>query len=683
MRTVRNAACTVASTVVLGIALALLPNPDCRAAQADDEFLDAAAKLVEWPDSPRGVAVAAPPVPPPAAKTEPKEYVVATHVGRGDPYFKAAERIAAHRKAPVLEFDPSDLGPLMLEISALKPRFVCVVAKPEVIDTNFIRRFLMACAGVDSDPFPDFSYGYITGEDGAAALRFVENIIRAEKSGLPRRFMSTFVTTHCSSEKDKGPSWLKAAGFSTDSMGFGYEDRKAAMDFVRTRLADLQGRGLIQMTGCGDPERIWLFSDSRNSDASKHWKYNPAKVGQNPRNEMFWIDADMVRRLNLYPAVLTTGTCHCGSPDRVFVEGDIVSTFGTSDKVEVYRIPRGRSLCLAYISAGVTAAMLPVGPNHGWRTSVEVLRMFRTGAPMGEVMKSCYDELVLAYAGAIKLGLYDSEGHDADEGINEVMRGGAANRVLYGDPAFAPFAKIDSLASPVVRTAGSVDGSLAVDAEVVKSRDYGELFGAECVDQFTSFRSKLLFEAILPAERFPHGVARVEPAGSASEGAMAMVSEIRWAVESAAEGLVLHAGAFSGKDAFEGGLGSVAGQRIGIKVVPARTAAEASTAGTVKVNETAGLVDKALATPWQYEWKEWKLGAVLDFISGFLEKHGGGASAVKFEFDESALPCKDRIVTLKLSSETLRAGLDRLAKELNLAYSVDSAKNTVRFSAAK
>ncbi len=643
------------------------------------------AKLLEWPDSPAaGRTPVKAPARPPAQKAAAQEYVVATHVAPDDPYYKAAERIAGHRKAPIIAFNPSDLDPLMAEIARLNAGYVCVIVKPDVVDTNFVRRFLMASTSIDPDPFQDFSFGYVTGEDAGAALRFVENMMRAEKEGLPRRVLRSFVTSACSAAKDNGPSWLRKAGYSVDSLGFGYEDRSAAEKFVKSRLADLQGRGLIHMTGCGDPERIWLFSDSRNCDASKHWKFDPAKVGRNPDGGMFWIDAAMIRGLNLYPAVLTSGTCHCGSLDRVFVEGDIVSTFGTSDKVERYGIPKGRSLGLAYISAGVTAAILPVGPNHGWRVSVEVLRMFQTGAPLGDVVKRSSDELVLAYGGKIALGLYGDDGEEADRGIHEIMRGGAANRVLYGDPAFAPFAKIAGLESPVVRCSEAArTKGMTVEAEVAFGMDYGELYGSDCLDQYTDFKSKLLFEAPLAKERFPHGVASVALHGDPKEGAAALVNEIRWAVETCRSGLVLHAGAFSAKDTFHGGLGSAAGQKIRIAVVPASNAGEAAAFGSVLVSEIEGLVEAALSSPWHYEWNSRKFCDILEFIQDFLEKHGGGRSLVKFEFDESAMPAREKVVTLKLVSEPLRAGIDRLAKELGLEYSVDSKKNVVRFRKAK
>jgi len=606
--------------------------------------------------------------------------VVVTHVAGDDPFHAVARRVAERRGAPVLAFDPADLEPLRAALSGLRPRFVVVVAKPEVIDTNFVRRFLMASTRLDEDFFPDFAYGYVTGATAADALRFVANVERAEREGLPKRFLYAFVSSRCRATEERGPSWLRKQGYSTDALGFGTEDRAEVRAFVPAHLKDLSGRGLVQMTGCGDPERIWLFDDHRNAEPSKHWPYDPAKVGENPGDEMTWIDAAAFRGVDLYPAVLTTGTCHCGSLDRVFVEGDIVSTFGTSEKVEVYRIPPGRSLGLAYLASGVTAAILPVGPNHGWRTNVEVLRMFQTGAPLGEVVRSCYDELVLACGGEIRLGLYGEDGGDADHGIREIMRGGAANRVLYGDPAFAPFTKVEGLASPRVALAAAPDGSLEVACEVTTPFDYGEYTGSDCVDQFDGFGSRLLAVVDLPAGKAPHGVAAV---GLEKGGVAAAVQEVRWAVEADRGGTRLHLAAYSRTPAGRpGGLGTEKGQRLTFRVVPARGDADRRWAGVVKVREEGGQVDAALDQAWGYEWKDWKLADVLSFVTTFLEKHGEGQK-VTFEFDEDARSAAEAKVTLKLDGEPLRVGLDRICRELGLTMTVDSARNLVRFSRAR
>ncbi|MBI4617920.1 MAG: hypothetical protein HY720_30200 [Planctomycetes bacterium] len=607
-------------------------------------------------------------------------YVVATAFGASDPYRAAAEALSEHRHAPVVAFDPTDLASLELCLRKDRPRFVAVVARPETIDTNFVRRFLMMTTRLDDDPFPDVSWGLVTGATAEEALDFVRNGISAEKKGLPKDFLYAFVTSD-SIRDEGGPEWLAAAGWSAARLGFGHDDPRIER-FIEERLADLQGRGLIQMTGCGDPERIWLFDDQRNADPSKHWAYDPAKVGQNPDGGMRWIDAPAFRRLDLFPAVLTSGTCHSGSLRRVYVEGDIVSTFGRSDRVEVYDMPPERSLGLAYIARGVSAAILPVGPNHGWRTDVEVHRMFSTGAPLGEVMQSCYAELVLAYAGTIELGLYDpASGKGADEDVREMMRGGAANRVLYGDPAYAPFARIESSAALAVRgPTPREDGSFAIHCSFALPNH------PDFVDQFCDYGSRMYFAVDLPADLAARGLARV-----VAEGDDPAVAEVRWAIETTPGGSRLHILALSSATPWEGGLGSEAGQTLSFSIEPAKEGEpprtlgqtggeEGELPGTKEARRSGSAVRSALETPWAYSWHQRRFGDILEFVESFLAEHGNlpGSGRIRFELDAKARKAADSVVDLELDSQPLRSGLDRLCGELDLAYTVDEERDVIR-----
>ncbi|MBI2919581.1 MAG: hypothetical protein HYY18_00685 [Planctomycetes bacterium] len=624
-------------------------------------------------------------------------YVIVTDIAESDAWYEAVSVLAKHRDATVVTFDPERLDDLGASLAKLQPRFVAVVVKPEVIDTNFIRRFLMMSTRLDDDPFCDFACGYITGATAGDAVKFVRNMMKAEAEGLPEKFTYTCVTSGKSGAgKGSDPAWLNAAGYETARVAMGYkDDRDVLKGFLREHLPDLEGQGLIKMTGCGDPERIWLFEDRRNSQREKHWPYDPKKVGQNPGDEMFWIDTATLKGLNLYPAVLTSGTCHCGSLRRVYVEGDIVSTFGRSDKVEVYEMPAEKSLGLAWLSAGITAAILPVGPNHGWRTDVEVLRMYSTGAPLGEVMRSCYDELVLAYGGEIKLGLYDVEaGRDADADVTAMMRGGAANRVLFGDPAFAPFRKLDVAPLAVSELAKAGDGSYSVECEVLNPN------APDWVDQFDcgQYRSRVFFTVDLPEELAASGLRSVGPAGEPTA-----MEEVRWAEERDGKRVRLHIGAFASKDAYKDGLGASKGQKLLFRLEPAQNEKErrriGSTGPTHKPeNETTqpeapaldagALAEKALDSPWGYEWTKWKFQDVLDFIVKVNESYGKNLGVqrvgkIAFELDESARPAAEKIVSLKLESESLRGGLDRLCEELGLSYELDKNRGVLRFTKKK
>ena len=615
-------------------------------------------------------------------------YAIVTDIPESDAWYEAVTVLAKHRSATVVSFDPAKLEELGARLAKLQPRFVAVVVKPGVIDTNFIRRFLMMSTHLDDDPFCDFAYGYITGATAGDAATFVRNMIRAEAEGLPKKFIYSYVTSgEAGAVKGSGPAWLQTAGYETAQLGMGFgSGREELKGFLKEHLRDLEGQGLIKMTGCGDSERIWLFDDDRNRHREKHWAYDPKKVGQNPGDEMFWIDASTMKGLNLYPAVLTSGTCHCGSLKNVYVEGDIVSTFGTSDSVELYEMPAEKSLGLAYISAGVTAAILPVGPNHGWRTDVEVQRMFATGLPLGEVMKSCYDELVLAYAGDIKPGLYDVKtGQEADPDVTAMMRGGAANRVLFGDPAFAPFRKLDVAPLSVKEPAKAADGSYDVECAVTDPQ------APDWLDQFDcrQYDSRVFFSVDLLESLTSSGVRSVSVAGNPSA-----VEEVRWAEERDGSRIRLHIGAFSSGDSIaevknlvfrlepaqrEQDRRRVGSSGSGRKPEAAKPRPEAPTL------DAGGLAEKALESPWGYEWKDRKFQEVLDFIIEVNESYAGqlglqNVGKIAFELDDSAKPAAEKLVSLKLDNATLRSGLDKLCADLGLAYELDKARGVVRFT---
>jgi hypothetical protein len=106
-------------------------------------------------------------------------YIVLTSFDSSDPYYQAAQTISLYRNATIIQFNPDNLDVILPILVTTNPRYVAVVIKPNQLDINFVRRFLMMSTQLDSDPFSDFSYGYITGATAQDALNFVNNIIYA------------------------------------------------------------------------------------------------------------------------------------------------------------------------------------------------------------------------------------------------------------------------------------------------------------------------------------------------------------------------------------------------------------------------------------------------------------------------------------------------------------------------
>jgi len=150
------------------------------------------------------------------------------------------------------------------------------------------------------------------------------------------------------------------------------------------------------------------------------------------------ITADFLAPLHLGRPICWSGVCHAGATQRVFVEGDIVSTFGRTDRATVYELRPGESFCLALLDAGAAAFLCPIAANHGMSVSREVDFALENGATLGETIKSTWDDVFLAAGGAPELALQVAGEPTRRDG--QVMQGGGANRILIGDPSLAPFA---------------------------------------------------------------------------------------------------------------------------------------------------------------------------------------------------------------------------------------------------
>ncbi|MDQ7779066.1 MAG: lanthionine synthetase LanC family protein [Planctomycetota bacterium] len=388
-------------------------------------------RFVSFADKPQVAA-------PARAATAPTKCVVLTNAPKGDPCSDAATKLAKHRGTFVTRFDVDRLFPLRRKLRQLQPRYVCFVLKPQDIDANLQRRMLAMSTRMDDDPFCDFAYGFITGRAPQDAVNMIDGMIRSEKEEPPRTIVAASVASDCKSFVGEGADApALELGYKGKHIYWGcIEGDPDVVSFVATHIRELQKQRVLCLYGCGDPEGIWLFSDERNSDSSKHWKFDPEKVGQDPNGEMPRITADRFRGLDFCPAVVWSGTCHSGVPHRAFVEDDIVSTFGTVDNITEYIVPEDRSLCLAILGCGPSAFLGPIGANHGFSCTVEIYRAMMTGMSLGDVMRSRYNEILLGAGSKLDIHLFEpGEPHL----VEDAMRGGGANRLLYGDPMYVPF----------------------------------------------------------------------------------------------------------------------------------------------------------------------------------------------------------------------------------------------------
>jgi len=322
-----------------------------------------------------------------------------------------------------------------------RPRALLLFVAPRDLDVNLHRRTLLLATKLDSDPFVDCAFGWMTARDGAALDALWKRTQELRQKGLSsRRWVSPFVMGQGPSQvwPEWGGELQRAAGYESQGLGYATIEHDAKVfEFAAAHWKDLERAGVLAFTGNGDPQGIWLFDDQRNLDASRHWPFDPAKVGHDPDRSMPRLMAADFAKLSLARPLVWSGTCHSAAVGRVFVEGDIVSTFGATERVTPFELPAGTSLALAWLDAGATALMAPIAANHGYSVDLEEEFALTTGAPLGEVVKSTWDDVVGAAGGELRLALpVAGAPHDHGEPI---MQGGGANRLLIGDPTLAPF----------------------------------------------------------------------------------------------------------------------------------------------------------------------------------------------------------------------------------------------------
>ncbi|MAG58132.1 MAG: hypothetical protein CMJ83_17745 [Planctomycetes bacterium] len=381
-------------------------------------------------------------------------------------YLSVAKRAAAFHHAEVVAWDGKDVGRLTKEIRQRKPENVLLVVPPDVLDVNLHRAVFKIASSQDDDPCADFAFGWFTARDGIGIKRLWKRTKRLHQKGLAsRRWIGSSVISGRKSLVIGGnPSRaVHALGFKGEQLWCAEESSDPDVRaFVKRELPRLEGAGVITLVGNGDPQGIWLFDDHRNADASTHWPFDPAKVGHDPKDEMPRITAEQFRKLNLDGALLWSGTCHSGATHRVFVEGDIVSTFGKTETQAIYDMPPKESLCLAFLDAGATALMVPIASNHGMSVSRESDFGVQFGATLGEMIKSSWDDALIEAGGPLRLAHYVKGGAPSYH-RQHIMRGSAANRMLIGDPALRPFAAA-ALPGETVVTSRS-NGSIIVTVD--------------------------------------------------------------------------------------------------------------------------------------------------------------------------------------------------------------------------
>ncbi len=367
-------------------------------------------------------------------------------------YRKAAYELSAYRNCDMIAIENGDVADLKAVVRRFRADSVAIVVSPRYLDFNLHRRVISALCEIDDDPFCDAGFGYITGASVEDPLRMLDSMAYVEAKGLPSSALNVSVAS--SIEKllvlPPSPHHSPLAAENKilqERIYLTCNDKNAnCRDDLKAVVAKMKDRGLIELFGCGDPIKTWLFSDQRNMDRDKHWPFDPQKVRDSLDDpEMPGFGAADYTGVSLAPAVVATGVCHHGVPLRALVEGDIVSTFGeTSGVSRFYEMKPSQSYCLNMLARAPSAYLAAIGANHGHMSSLDIYRAMVEGISLGESIRRGVNDVVEAYLSSDGKGvpLFQVEDGKGDKiyGASHAMRMGRLNRILYGDPTYEPLA---------------------------------------------------------------------------------------------------------------------------------------------------------------------------------------------------------------------------------------------------
>jgi len=326
-------------------------------------------------------------------------YLILTDLDRRDPYYVAVNKLREHRSAQTVHFTPGKLSEALPQLESLKPRFVAIVVKPDVLDVNLIYEILEIGSGLDDDPFTDFAYGFITGANADDAVALVSNTIKAEKEWdkFPNRIF------------EFGPSNVPQiddeASFDTSTSWKRTRVAHPPGSFPKSRLAELSRSGVVRFWGHGHPKGV---------DGGLSYKD--------------------IQGLDLFPAVVFAGPCYSA------VTVTSYETCQRCGRVRGESVEPTESLALAFVARGACGYFGALDKDRCVSAAQEMEFALSTGDSLGMVSKCTYDAVVMARRSRhlcfsrMKKGMF-MESEDYRERQSRM----AASRVLIGDPAFQPF----------------------------------------------------------------------------------------------------------------------------------------------------------------------------------------------------------------------------------------------------
>jgi hypothetical protein len=389
-----------------------------------------------------------------ASAVEAKDYIVVDLVGRNDPYYGAATRLAELRGGEIISADINNLASVLEAFRAKPPRYVAVVVRPDDFDVNLARSFLKIATEVDRDPFVDFAYGFITGDTPEVAIALAERGSQTEKKRreptIALAAVGEQVITQSGIAEQSFPLrkarlpqlWGQIAGAEN------FRDEGRDAKFIKELMPRLQGKSMIMFAGHGLPGEVLGGPTSKD-----------------------------LAGLRLDGAVVMNIACLTGVTGRWFDED------WEQGKKHERKVTKEESFCLAMLRTGVGAYVAYACPRPaGPELFSDFAALAAEGLSVGEVRRRDYNRIVLACLAVGEKGLKISREADGQaiqrpgDLVKDMLLEMATGGLVFGDPQFTPFvARPEEI--PRVLGTERVDTGLRVSVSIA-----GEHIFFECSD---------------------------------------------------------------------------------------------------------------------------------------------------------------------------------------------------------
>lgn len=199
------------------------------------------------------------------------EYVVAADKSAlSGEWRSVVDALAKKHRAKTVRFDGvRGLPGILPEIRRIRPKYVCFVAKPEVVGRDFVVAASRVLRHIDDDPYGDAIWGIVTGYRARDAL----NVVRAPLSRKVRSIATSmggdgtldgWESGFASDERSAGNFWIKRRGGACVKIRTGGNVAKAYADAFNSMPVD------YFMTSGHASERNWQIIYNKNDGMLEH-----------------------------------------------------------------------------------------------------------------------------------------------------------------------------------------------------------------------------------------------------------------------------------------------------------------------------------------------------------------------------------------------------------------------------